>query len=129
MIIIFNDHAVLDAAWGDDRSALSDADLVTQARKLREVAARAQGRQYWLLEEFLRRRPASRKNRHVEAQDERRDIEEGITADAPARPRRPVTPSTEAQGELAMAFTLTEYSAAPLRPAERGLACGGQRHR
>jgi hypothetical protein len=114
--------AAWDAARGDDPSLLADADLIGQARALRALSARALGRQYWLVEEFLRRRPAGKKDRRVEAQDERRDLEEGIAADVPARPRLPVAVSAEAQGELALGLTLTGYGAETLMMIAADLA-------
>lgn len=104
-------NAARDTLISDDLSQLSDAELIEQARAARDLASMATGRQYRTLTELLRRRPPQMTSRRFEAQDARRDAEEDIDETAPNRAQFPVMPSEEAAGEIALAFTLTDYSA------------------
>jgi hypothetical protein len=115
--------AARDAAVADDLSRLSDAELVGQIRASRDLASRATGRQYRAQGELLRRRPPRGKSRRFEEQDARRDAEEGISGSAPGRPQIPVMPSEEAAGELALALTLTDYSAGIATALTADLIC------
>jgi hypothetical protein len=106
-------EAAHHAASEDDLARMSDAEIIGRAVKCRELAARAQGRMFRTLEELLRRRPPSRRYRHGERVQERRDEYDGVTAEdaPPSPPRVPVMASREAASEIALAFTSTEYAA------------------
>jgi hypothetical protein len=112
------------AMAAEDPSLMTDAELIGQAAALRSLAARAAGRQYWLLAEMLRRRPydGKRKAPRREAQARARDETEGIGADAPAARQIPEAATDAAADEFAMAFTLTGYGAETLAMTTADLA-------